>query len=167
MESVALLDGGVGEEGLDDASGVMINIATAVAGATVFMGLGLPFEQKFPAKEKKEVLGKVLVYGGSSPLGALEVKYVADLGYEVVTTSSNGSREWVERHGPTTVIDHARPSDVVLEELQVNGPYTAGIFDAIGTPPVNTMLGKLVSSNGGWEVLLCVAAVGWADTGEC
>ena len=59
---------------LDDASGVIINLATVVSALSIHMGLDRP-----PITGKAAASGKtLLVYGGSSNLGGLAVKYVED-----------------------------------------------------------------------------------------
>ena len=133
------------DNNLDDASGIMINIATVVSVATLHMKLGSPLDSPFPAAGSKEKKSKVLVYGGSSPLGALAVKYIVDLGHEVVTTSSPGAFDWVSGHGAKVVLDHTKAPGEVLSELKANSPFSGGIFDAIGTPPVTALLSSLLT----------------------
>lgn len=119
------------------------------------MDLGSPLAlSTFPAPGFIDGKGKVLVYGGSSPLGALAVKYIVDLGYEVITTSSPASFRWVSSHGARVIIDHTKPPGEVLRELKANGPFKAGVFDAIGTPPVGALLSSLLGEGGKYFTVL-------------
>jgi NADPH:quinone reductase-like Zn-dependent oxidoreductase len=117
----------------------MINIATVVSVASIYMKLDSPLSP-FPAPRSKDRKSKVLVYKGSTPLGALAVKYIMDLGHKVVTTSSPSSSDWVSRQGTKFIIDHTKLSAEVLGELRANGPLGEGVVDATGIPPVTALL---------------------------
>lgn len=119
----------------DAASVAITNLATIVAALSIKMGLERP-----PVFGRAKPNGKrVLIYGGSSSCGRYAVKYASDAGYEVVTTSSPGHREIVQRHNPIHIIDHTLPHEKLVIELRSHGPYDA-VFDAIGTPPVTAVL---------------------------
>lgn len=120
---------------LDDASVAIANSATIVAALSIKMGLDRP-----PVAGKAVRNGKrILIYGGSSSCGRYAVKYASDAGYEVITTSSVGNRDIVQKHGPVHIIDHTIPPAQLVESLKSHGPYDA-VFDAIGTPPVTAVL---------------------------
>ena len=139
--SLAVLDPSTS---FDDASATVVNLATSAAALSITMGLDRP-----PLSGKAESKGKkLLVYGGSSSVGGYAVKYASDAGYEVITTSSPGNKDFVQRASPSHIIDHTLPHDQLLSELKSSGPYDA-VFDTIGTPPVTTLIVKLLGEKGG------------------
>jgi NADPH:quinone reductase-like Zn-dependent oxidoreductase len=127
----------------------MIDIATVVSVASIYMKLNSPLLSPFPGPRSKDRKRKVLVYGGSSPLGAQAVKYIVKyivgLGHKVVTTPSPSSSDWASRHSAKVIIDHTKLSAEVLGELRANGPFDGREFDAIGTPPVTALLTPLLA----------------------
>jgi NADPH:quinone reductase-like Zn-dependent oxidoreductase len=138
---LAILDSSIS---FDDASVAITNLATIVAALSIKMGL-----ERAPVFGKAKPNGKrVLIYGGSSSCGRYAVKYASDAGYEVVTTSSPGHREIVQKHNPVHVIDHTLPHEKLVTELKSYGPYDA-VFDAIGTPPVTAVLVAMFGDKGG------------------
>ena len=102
-----------------------------------------PMSRRIASKRKK-----ILIYGGSSSVGALAVKSASDVGYNVIATSSPSNRDFVSKHGAAHVIDHTLPFDQVLLSLIFRGPYDA-VFDAIGTSAATELLGALQAENGG------------------
>jgi NADPH:quinone reductase-like Zn-dependent oxidoreductase len=129
---------------LDDASGVVTSLATVVSALSLHMGLERP-----PLDAKAKANGKtLLVYGGSSNVGGLAVKYASDAGYRVITTSSPANRLFVASRGPAYILDHTETPEKVIAELKAQGPYDA-IFDAIGTPTATEIIGGLLTETGG------------------
>jgi NADPH:quinone reductase-like Zn-dependent oxidoreductase len=128
----------------EDASGVIANLATVVSALNIYMGLSLP-----PVTGKAQKNGKrILVYGGSSAVGGLAVKYANDAGYEVVTTSSTANKKLVEERNAAHIIDHCQPKEDILRELRANGPYE-GIFEAIGSQTTTQLMVELLRETGG------------------
>ncbi|KAL2812407.1 chaperonin 10-like protein [Aspergillus granulosus] len=128
----------------EDASGVIANLATVVSALNIYMGLSLP-----PVTGKAQTNGKrILVYGGSSAVGGLAVKYATDAGYEVVTTSSPANRKLVEERNATHIIDHCQPKEDLLREIRAHGPYE-GIFEAIGSRVTTQLMVELLQETGG------------------
>jgi NADPH:quinone reductase-like Zn-dependent oxidoreductase len=102
-----------------------------------------------PLDGKAKANGKtLLVYGGSSNVGGLAVKYGSDAGYKVITTSSPANKLFVETRCPAYIVDHTDTPEKVIAELKARGPYNA-IFDAIGTPAATVIIGVLLSETGG------------------
>ncbi|KAJ5390160.1 alcohol dehydrogenase [Penicillium cataractarum] len=132
------------EISFEDASGVIANLATVVSALNIYMGLSLP-----PITGKALPNGKrVLVYGGSSAVGGLAVKYASDAGYEVVTTSSTANKKLVEERNAAHIIDHCQPKEDLLRELRGHGPYE-GIFEAIGSQTTTQLVVELLRETGG------------------
>jgi NADPH:quinone reductase-like Zn-dependent oxidoreductase len=128
----------------DDASGVMINLATVVSVLSLHLGLDRP-----PITGKAVANGKtLLVYGGSSSVGGLAVKYASDAGYKVITTSSPANKHLVAKRNPTYIADHVEAPENILAELKAHGPYDA-VFDAVGTPAATVVICGLLAETGG------------------
>lgn len=128
----------------EDASGVIANLATVISALNIYMGLSLP-----PVIGKAQPNGKrILVYGGSSAVGGLAVKYATDAGYEVVTTSSTANKKLVEERNATHIIDHGQPKEDIFRELRAYGPYE-GIFEAIGSQSTTQLMVELLRETGG------------------
>jgi NADPH:quinone reductase-like Zn-dependent oxidoreductase len=129
---------------LEDASGVIANLATVVSALNIYMGLSLP-----PVTGRAQPNGKrILVYGGSSAVGGLAEKYATDAGYEVVTTSSTANKKLVEERNAAHIIDHSQPKEDILRELRAHGPYE-GIFEAIGSQTTTQLIVELLRETGG------------------
>lgn len=132
------------EISFEDASGVIANLATVVSALNIYMGLSLPpITGKAPSNGKR-----VLVYGGSSAVGGLAVKYASDAGYEVVTTSSMANKKLVEERNAAHIIDHCQSKEDILRELRAHGPYE-GIFEAIGSQTTTQLMVELLRESGG------------------
>ncbi|OOQ83414.1 alcohol dehydrogenase [Penicillium brasilianum] len=132
------------EISFEDASGVIANLATVVSALNIYMGLSLP-----PTVGKAQPNGKrVLVYGGSSAVGGLAVKFASDAGYEVVTTSSMSNKKLVQERHAAHIIDHGRPNEDILRQLRTHGPYE-GIFEAIGSQKTTQLMVELLRETGG------------------
>ncbi|KKY13313.1 putative alcohol dehydrogenase [Diplodia seriata] len=126
---------------LEDASSVPANLATVVA---VMQALHGP-ERPSPDGKKAAPNGKkLLVYGGSSSVGGYAVKYGADLGYDVVTTSSPANRDYVASLGAGSVVDHRQPAEKVVADLKALGPFD-GVVDTIGTAEQTAILGQVLA----------------------
>ena len=135
---------------LQAAGATIVNLSVAVSALSIHLRLSRP-PLSGSAKPREE---KVLVYGGSSSCGGYAVKYAADAGYNVITTSSSQNRAFVSSLGATHVIDHTQDHAAIVAELKLRGPFDA-IFDAIGLPPVTNILSDYLVENGGeYQTLL-------------
>jgi NADPH:quinone reductase-like Zn-dependent oxidoreductase len=129
---------------LEAGAATILNLATVVSALTIHLGLDKPPLSGPPESKGK----KVLVYGGSSSCGGFATKYAATAGYDVITTSSPHNHTFVESLGPSHIIDHTQPADVLLQQVKEHGPYAA-IFDAIGLPPITNLFYDYLASVGG------------------
>ncbi|KAL4920607.1 hypothetical protein BDW62DRAFT_209054 [Aspergillus aurantiobrunneus] len=118
----------------EDASRVIASRATVISAVNIYMGLSLP--------------PRVLIYGGSSAVGGLAVKYTPDAGYDVVTTSSTTNRKLVERRNATHIIDHCLLKEDILRQVRAYGPYE-GIFEATGSQATTQLMVELLREPGG------------------
>lgn len=132
------------ETSLEDGAGVIANLATVVSALTIHMGLAKP-----PVTGISEPNGKrIFIYGGSSAVGGLAVKYATDAGYHVVTTSSSKNRALVQKRKATHIIDHTRPKADLIREIQAHGPYE-GMLETIASPAATKLMGELLEETGG------------------
>lgn len=114
-----------------EASATVLNTAAIVSALTIHLGLDRPDVSASAAPDSKNK--KILIYGGSSSCGGLAVRFAAQAGYTVITTSSETHRDFVQSLGPAHIIDHRLPASDIIAQLQSHGPYDF-IFDTIGTP---------------------------------
>ncbi|KAF2670373.1 GroES-like protein [Microthyrium microscopicum] len=133
-------------DAVDIATGAALtgNLTTVVGIFEGRLGLGKPdFEKGVVGKGEK-----VLVYGGSSSLGSLSVQYVAQAGYEVVTTSSPRNMGWVSGLGATAVVDHTLGDEETAKALIERGPYVA-VVDTISLEDTILVNKKVLDAQGG------------------
>ncbi|KAH8722612.1 chaperonin 10-like protein [Phaeosphaeriaceae sp. PMI808] len=129
---------------LHEASATILNLAAVVSALSIHLGLDRPPLSGAATPKNK----KILIYGGSSSCGGLAIKYAASAGYDVVTTSSQRNRDFVQSLGPSHIIDHELPAEKVVAALKANGPYEK-IFDTIGLPVVTGIMIEYLESQGG------------------
>lgn len=95
-------------------------------------GLGLPL----PSLEPKSSGKTIVVWGGSSSVGALAIQLAVAAGAKVVTTASSHNFDFVKNAGAAEAIDYKSSSvveDVVKAVKKVGGDF-AGTYDAISLP---------------------------------
>ncbi|KAH7118713.1 chaperonin 10-like protein [Dendryphion nanum] len=131
------------EVDIDTASSIILNFKTAASVLTGTAGLDRPSVDEVPSKGKK-----VLVYGGTSSLGALAIQYATQAGYSVVSTTSPKHNSFVSTLGATKLVDHIQSADAIRKALIAEGPYEV-IFDTISLPPTVAILADVVKSQGG------------------
>ncbi|KJX96059.1 zinc-binding oxidoreductase CipB like protein [Zymoseptoria brevis] len=117
---------------------------------------GLPYPSLNPSSSGKTLL----VWGGSSSVGALTIQLAVASGVKVVSVASKHNIDFVKSLGASEVLDYNTSSvveDVVKAVKSVGGDYL-GIYDAISTNdsfqhvlPITEKLGggKLVLTLGG------------------
>jgi NADPH:quinone reductase-like Zn-dependent oxidoreductase len=129
----------------EDAAATVVNLKTIVGALAVYMGLDRP---DLDIGRKPSNGKRVLVYGGSSSVGGFAIRYLADAGYDVVSTFSPQNKEFVSTLGANHLVNHKLSPEDQLKALQSFQPYDA-VFDAIGTPLVINLLYKLLAPKGG------------------
>lgn len=107
-------------------------ISTAAAGLYQKTHLGLPF----PSTNPQPTNQTLLVWGGSSSVGATAVQLAVASGLKVVATASTRNHDFVKSLGATKVIDYSSPSvvDDILAAIKEVGGSFAGVYDAISEP---------------------------------
>lgn len=110
-----------------EASVLPLGISTAAVGLFQTDTLALPHPQINPKPTSKVVL----VWGGSSSVGACAIQLIAGAGFEVATTASSHNLEYCKTLGARYVFDYTK--DSVVEEIvtTLNGIEFGGVFCAI------------------------------------
>lgn len=93
--------------------------------------LELPFPSLNPTPSGKTLL----IWGGSSSVGAVAIQLAVAGGSKVVAVASKRNHDFVTKLGASAVIDYNDPNVVedVIKALQALGGEFAGIYDAIST----------------------------------
>lgn len=109
-------------------------ISTAAAGLYLpgYLGLDLPSPNANPDTEKKKKK-TVLIWGGSSSVGATAIQLARASGLNVITTASMSNFAFVRDLGAVSVFDYRSESVVqdIVREIQGFGGEFVGIYDAI------------------------------------
>lgn len=112
--------------------------------------LGLPY----PSLDPKPIGKTILVWGGSSSVGALAVQLATASGAKVVAVASKHNHDFVKQLGAEAVIDYNDPSVVedVAKAIKEAGGEFAGIYDAIANEGSYKHIIPIVEKLGGGNV---------------
>jgi len=119
---------------LDYSSAAVLPLAISTAAACLFkketLGLPLPTVVSNPTSTGKSVL----VWGGSSSVGATAIQLAVAAGVKVISVASKHNLEKVKGLGAAAVFDYKSSSvtDDIIAALE--GTDYAGVCDSIGTP---------------------------------
>ena len=111
------------------------------------------------AASRRKSTKKIFVYGGSSSFGSISSQYLSHAGYEVVTTSSHGHRQFVCSRGAISVLDHRLPSRQLRDEITAHGPYDI-IVDTISLPETIEITAHALAAQGGGRLYTTQPAFG-------
>ena len=116
-------------------------ISTAAAGLYQKDNLNL----QRPSLDPKPAGASLLIWGGSSSVGALTIQFATASGYDVVTTASPRNFELVKALGAKTVFDYNSKS--IIDELvdHFKGETVSGAFDAISNGDSTTACAEVLS----------------------
>lgn len=111
-------------------------VSTAAAGLYLpgYLGLGLPSHNTTNTdRNQNEKKKTVLIWGGSSSVGATAVQLARASGLNVITTSSATNFAFVREMGAMAVFDYRSESVVqdIVGGIQGLGGEFVGIYDAI------------------------------------
>jgi NADPH:quinone reductase-like Zn-dependent oxidoreductase len=110
----------------------VLPLSISTAAATLFQDttLALPLPSLSAQKTNKSVL----VWGGSSSVGASAIQLAVGAGVKVVATAGKHNIDAVKKLGASEVFDHSSPtvSEDIIKALE--GTEYAGVSDCIGTP---------------------------------
>ncbi|KAF0318590.1 F-box domain protein [Colletotrichum asianum] len=138
--------------------GLIGNFSTVIGLFNEHLGLHKPdAHSKSPPNGKK-----ILVYGGTSSFGSLSVQYLAQAGYDVVTTTSPRHKSLVAKLGAVKVIDHTQSSDAVIKALNAEGPYDY-VVDSISLPDTIKITGGVLGAQGGGKIYALLPPFGPDD----
>lgn len=106
--------------------------------ATLFKFLGMQYPGQ--GVEADKARQSLLIWGGSSAMGVLSIRYAKLAGYRVVTTASKHNHALVKDAGADVVID--RNAADVVEQLKAQQPF-AFWLDTIALPETIEVLFRL------------------------
>jgi len=119
---------------IDFNSAAVLPLAISTASACLFkketLGLPLPASGTKPSSSGKSVL----VWGGSSSVGAAAVQLAVGAGVKVVSVASQHNIDKVKDLGASAVFDYKSSSVVDDIVAALEGTDFAGVCDCIGTP---------------------------------
>jgi NADPH:quinone reductase-like Zn-dependent oxidoreductase len=129
--------------------GVVLPLAidTAAAGfyQEDYMGLDFPSVDSKP-NSKGEV---VVVYGGSSSVGAAAIQLAANAGYRVIATASAANLDLCREAGASEVFDYKSPSIADDIAAAVGSDRFKGLYNAIGIPESFDIVTPIIEKLGG------------------
>ena len=128
-----------------EASVLPLGISTAASALFQTDTLALPHPQINPKPTGKVVL----VWGGTSSVGACAIQLVLGAGFDVATTASSHNLEYCKTLGAKYVFDHAKDSVVEDITTALKGVDFGGAFCAILQPDVIKQCGQIASELGG------------------
>ncbi|CZT40458.1 related to C.carbonum toxD gene [Rhynchosporium secalis] len=102
----------------------------------------------------------LLVWGGSSTIGAYTIQIAKKHGFNVVTTCTPHNFDVVKKHGATYIFDYNDPK--VVENIAKVVPDLAYGFDCIGNSTSSTLSGQAMGSKEG--SVICTVRPGKANT---
>lgn len=125
----------------EQAAVLPLAISTAAAGLYEKDHLNL----QHPSLNPKSTGQSLLIWGGSSSVGALTTQLAKASGYEVVTTASPRNFDFVKSLGADHVLDYN--SKTIVDELVdlLKGKTVAGAYDAIGAAESTTACAEVLS----------------------
>lgn len=137
----------------EEAAVLPLAISTAAAGLYQKSVLELPFPSTNPQPTGKTLL----VWGGSSSVGATAIQLAVASGVKVVATASRKNHDFVKSLGAVAVVDYKSPNVVeeLLAAIDQQGGGLVGAYDAISEPSSLQHIGALTDKVG----VLPVAAV--------
>ena len=138
-------------ESMSFEQGAVLPLAISTAAAALYQKsqLALPY----PAKDSKPVNKTVLIWGGSSSVGAAAVQLARASGLTVFATASSRNHELVKSLGAAKVFDysHSGVADEIAAALK--GSDFVGIFDAVSSKGSYTVGMELLSKLGGGKLV--------------
>lgn len=130
-----------------------LSISTAAAGLFMRATLGLDLPPKAPSSSRAGAgsKGTLLLWGGSSSVGASVIQLAVAAGYTVVATASPANYAFVKSLGAALVLDYHNPDivGILTAVLRGRGVPLVGAYDAIGTETTVRQNAAVVAGVGG------------------
>lgn len=141
----------------EQAAVMPLAISTAAAALYQKGCLALPY----PAEDSKPLNKTVLIWGGSSSVGATAIQLASASGLTVFATASSHNHSFVKSLGATKAFDYSQGG--VVDEIAnaLKGSDFVGIFDAICSKESYTTGAELLSKLGGGTVIGTIPPVGF------
>lgn len=119
---------------------IPLGLSTAMTALYMKDYLALPY----PKPGAPQPSGRsILIWGGSSSVGANAVQLAAASGLQVAVTCSKRNHDMVKGLGATRVFDHSEASVVEKIVEFLSGSNYAGAFDTIGEPETLKLCGAV------------------------
>lgn len=129
------------------ASAAVLPLSISTAAACLFKKetLAIPL----PSTSAKDSGKSVLVWGGSSSVGASAIQLAVGAGLKVVAVAGKHNLDKVKELGASEVFDHS--SSTVAEDVikALEGTQYMGVCDCIGTPPAAEAWSPIYKKLGG------------------
>lgn len=138
-----------------EASVLPLALSTAAMGLYGKEFLGLPPPQIEPRPARKAVL----VWGGSSSVGAVTVQLAKASGVTVITTASSHNLDAATSQlGADYALDHKSPTVVddivrVAAKLKADGTEFVGVYDAISVPASLKIISEVLDRLGSNDIV--------------
>lgn len=141
----------------EQAAVLPLSISTAAAALYQKSYFALPY----PAKDTKPLNKTILIWGGSSSVGAAAIQLARASGLRVFATASSRNHSFVQSLGATKAFDYSQSG--VADEIAaaLKGSAFVGIFDAISNKESYTIGGELLSKLGGGTVIGTMPPMGF------
>lgn len=129
----------------EQASVLPLAVSTAAAALYQKSHLGLPY----PAKDAKPLNKTILIWGGSSSVGALAIQLARASGLTVFATASSHNHSLVKSLGAKEAFDYTQSDVIDKIAAALKGIDFVGIFDAVSSKESFTLGGELLTKLGG------------------
>lgn len=132
----------------EEASTFPAGFATAVGGLFGDLGISIPLTgANLPLKNNH--LAPILVWGGSSSVGASAIQLTKLSGYTVVATASPSNFAYVKSLGADVVIDYHDGDKAVAEIIEATGGKLSLVYDAISEHGSTALSVRAIGPSGG------------------
>ncbi|KAI9810339.1 MAG: hypothetical protein M1827_006306 [Pycnora praestabilis] len=140
----------------ENAAVLPLSLSTAAAGLYQKDYLALPY----PTKDPKPTKQTILIWGGSSSVGASAIQLAVASGITVATTASGRNHDYVKSLGAKLVFDYCSPD--VVEDLVKALKETAlvGVYDCISEEKTVKTCGDVLHQLGGGMIVTTRGKVG-------
>lgn len=139
----------------EQASTLGVGLSTAIGSLFSEKGLRLARPNEHRSWFRPEW---VIIWGGSSSVGAYAVQLAAAAGYSVISTASPKNFEYVQSLGAVHVLDYKSPT-VVDEIKSLTGGRVRIGFDAIGGDATGALAKCLVADSARPSTILSIATM--------
>jgi NADPH:quinone reductase-like Zn-dependent oxidoreductase len=125
-----------------------MGISTALAGLQDYLEIPLP------SVPPKPTGNAILIWGGSSSVGASAIQLAIGSGLKVISTASKSNLDLVKSLGAEHVFDYKDAGVVenTVKAIKESGGKVVGAFDAIGTEETEKPIAEVLHRLGGGNI---------------